>query len=73
MFEIERGDVANVSTLSLGSHTGTHMDAPLHSVRGGEGMDRMPLTATMGRARVIEIQAHFDQTRRVGTARDRSR
>ena len=37
VFGIERGDVANVSTLSLGSHTGTHMDAPLHFVRGGRG------------------------------------
>ena len=56
MLDIERGDVANVSTISLGSHTGTHMDAPIHFVRGGEGMDRMPLDATMGLARVIEIQ-----------------
>jgi arylformamidase len=56
MLDIERGDVANVSTISLGSHTGTHMDAPIHFVRGGEGMDRMPLDATMGPARVVEIQ-----------------
>jgi arylformamidase len=56
MLDIERGDVANVSTISLGSHTGTHMDAPIHFVRGGEGMDRMPFDATMGLARVIEIQ-----------------
>jgi len=56
MLDMERGDVANVSTISLGSHTGTHMDAPIHFVRGGEGMDRMPLDATIGRARVIEIQ-----------------
>lgn len=56
MLDIERGDVANVSTISLGSHTGTHMDAPIHFVRGGEGMDRMPLDATMGPARVIEVQ-----------------
>jgi arylformamidase len=56
MLDMERGDVANVSTISLGSHTGTHMDAPIHFVHGGEGMDRMPLDATVGRARVIEIQ-----------------
>ena len=56
MLDIEHGDVANVSTLSLGSHTGAHMDLPLHFVCGGEGIDRMPLDATMGRARVIEIQ-----------------
>ncbi len=36
MLDMERGDVANVSTISLGSHTGTHMDAPIHFVHGGD-------------------------------------
>ena len=56
MLDIERGDVANVSKLSMGAHTGTHMDAPLHFFRTGKGIDTMPLTATIGRARVIEIR-----------------
>ena len=30
MEDIDRGDTANVSKLSLGAHTGTHMDAPVH-------------------------------------------
>jgi arylformamidase len=51
MLDIECGDAANVSKISMGSHTGTHMDAPLHFVRGGRGLDDMPLTAAMGRAR----------------------
>jgi arylformamidase len=55
MLDIEHGDAANVSTISMGSHTGTHMDAPLHFVRGGKGLDEMPLNATIGHARVIEI------------------
>jgi arylformamidase len=60
-FEIERvldqkrGDVATVSKISLGVHTGTHMDAPLHFFEGGISIDQMPLTATIGQARVIEI------------------
>lgn len=56
MLDMERGDVCNVSVLSLGSHTGTHMDAPLHFIRGGKGLDRMPLDATIGSCRVIEIK-----------------
>ena len=52
---IERGDAANVSKISMGSHTGTHMDAPLHFIENGMSIDQMPLSATMGRARVIEI------------------
>ena len=55
MLDIEHGDVANVSKISMGSHTGTHMDAPLHFIRTGKGLDEMPLTAAIGRARVIEI------------------
>lgn len=55
MLDIESGDVANVSKLAMGSHTGTHMDAPLHFIRTGKGLDEMPLTATIGRARVIEV------------------
>jgi arylformamidase len=53
--DISKGDAANVSILSMGSHTGTHMDAPLHFVAGGQGLDEMELEATMGPARVVEI------------------
>lgn len=55
MLDMECGDVCNVSTISMGSHTATHMDAPLHFIRGGKGLDEMPLDATIGAARVIEI------------------
>ena len=55
MLDIEHGDAANVSKISMGSHTGTHMDAPLHFVREGRGLNEMPLDATIGRARVIEV------------------
>lgn len=56
MLDMERGDVCNVSTLSLGSHTGTHMDAPLHFIRNGRSLDQMPFEATIGPCRVIEIK-----------------
>ena len=56
--DMDRGDVANVSALSMGSHTGTHMDAPLHFVPAGAGIADMDLTATVGRARVIAIEDH---------------
>lgn len=56
MLDIERGDVANVSSISMGSHTATHMDAPLHFIRDGKSLDELPLAAVMGRARVVEIQ-----------------
>lgn len=54
--DMARGDVCTVSRLSLGAHTGTHMDAPAHYIPGGRGLDQMPLAATTGRARVVAIQ-----------------
>lgn len=53
--DLERGDDSNVSMLSMGSHTGTHMDAPLHFLHSGRSLDEMPLDATLGPARVIKI------------------
>jgi arylformamidase len=52
---IGHGDAANVSEISMGAHTGTHMDGPIHFVQDGKGLDEMPFDATIGRARVIEI------------------
>jgi arylformamidase len=51
----ENGDVATVSRMALGVHTGTHMDAPLHFIPNGATIDSMPLDATVGRARVVGI------------------
>jgi arylformamidase len=51
----EKGDVATVSRMTLGVHTGTHMDAPLHFIRGARSIDQMPLDATVGPVRVIAI------------------
>ena len=52
---IERGDSANLSALSMGAHTGTHMDAPRHFIPGADGIDKLPLEVVVGEARVIEI------------------
>ena len=54
--DIDRGDICNVSVLSMGSHTGTHMDAPCHFVKNGKSIDEMPFEAAIGRARVIAIR-----------------
>jgi len=51
----DKGDVATVSRMALGVHTGTHMDAPLHFIRDKPGIDTMPLDAAVGPARVIPI------------------
>lgn len=54
--EMEKGDPCTVSLLEMGAHTGTHMDAPAHFVRGGPGISTMPLDTAIGVARVIAIR-----------------
>jgi arylformamidase len=54
---MERGDPANVSALNLGTHTGTHMDAPLHFIPGATGIDTVPLELLIGPALVLEVGA----------------
>lgn len=54
--DMEQGDTVNLSMIAMGAHSGTHIDAPLHFIQQGEGVDEMPLDATVGRARVIEIR-----------------
>lgn len=54
--DLSKGDVCTVSSLAIGSHTGTHMDAPAHFLRGGATIDAMPPEATVGPARVVPIR-----------------
>lgn len=54
---MERGDAANVTLLRLGVHTGTHVDAPAHFIRGARTVSELPLDALVGRARVVEVPA----------------
>jgi arylformamidase len=54
--EIAKGDLANVSQMTGSVHTGTHMDAPLHFIAKGRSIDAMPISATVGPARVIAIE-----------------
>jgi arylformamidase len=54
--EIADGDPCNLSQISTTTHIGTHMDAPLHYLAGAAGIETMPITASIGRARVTEIR-----------------
>ncbi len=48
-------DGYNTTTLHLYSHAGTHMDAPLHFVEGGNTIDHMPLDQCVGEALVVPL------------------
>ena len=55
--DMARGDVANVSELSLGVHTGTHVDAPVHFLPGGAGTETLDLAVLVGPALVVAVPA----------------
>jgi arylformamidase len=52
---MQRGDAVNNSSIRMGAHTGTHMDAPLHFIAKGKSIDQLPFDVSIGPARVIEI------------------
>ena len=53
---VERGDICTLSRMTMGTHTGTHIDAPIHFLPGGSGAEEVPLENLIGPARVIEIK-----------------
>jgi arylformamidase len=46
----------SVHRLELGSHTGTHLDAPAHFHEGGRTVDQIPPSALVGRAVPIDVR-----------------
>jgi arylformamidase len=56
IMDVEKGDICTVSRLTMGTHTGTHIDAPIHFLKGGGGAEEVPLENLVGPARVIEIK-----------------
>jgi arylformamidase len=50
---ISAGNRANVSAVSFGSHTGTHVDAPRHFIEDGVPIDEVPLDRFIGPALLV--------------------
>ncbi len=59
--ERSKGAAANVSHLTLSTHTGTHVDAPDHFVEGGRTVDQVALERMMGPCHVLRIASELGQ------------
>ena len=59
---IDRGDVADVSRLSMALHSGTHLDAPCHFLPDGGGIETLSPEAMVGPCRVVEVAGEPDVT-----------
>jgi len=53
--DMRKGDKFTLSVYSMGAHSGTHIDAPMHFIANGAPIDQVPLTALIGAARIIDI------------------
>ena len=47
----------NLTKLTLGSHTGTHIDAPRHFIPDGIGVDKIPPSKLVGEAYVCDMSS----------------
>ena len=50
-----RKNGVNLTRISMGSHTGTHLDAPRHFIRNGIGIDKIPPDRLIGEAYVADL------------------
>ena len=48
-------DYCHVDWLHLGSHTGTHIDAPYHFIKEGKKISDFPVDKFVGKAIVIDV------------------
>ena len=44
-----------LNAFTVGEHTGTHLDAPIHFVAGGDSVDEIPAERLIGPGAVIDI------------------
>ncbi len=49
-------DGYNDHYISVGTHVGTHIDAPLHMLAEGKTLDQFPIEHFVGRGRLIEVE-----------------
>lgn len=49
-------DSWQIEHLDFASHTGSHLDAPLHKIAGGRSLSEMPLDSFAGRAFALDLR-----------------
>jgi arylformamidase len=54
--DMRGGDVSNLSVVSMSTHTGTHVDPPMHFVDGGAAIDQLSLDTLVGDTVVADMR-----------------
>ena len=55
-YQRRKGDLFNLASLSMGTHLGTHVDAPAHYLDGGATVDEIPLETLVGPGIVLDMR-----------------
>lgn len=48
-------DGVSTSKITIGSHNGTHIDAPAHFIKGGQGVDKLKFEKLFGPCQILEL------------------
>lgn len=54
-------DYCHVDLLKLGSHTGTHIDAPYHFLKNGQRIDEIPVQRFIGSGVLIDVSGKSER------------
>lgn len=54
---ISKGDNCNLTKIEMGTHTGTHIDAPYHFLEDGATTDTIPIETFIGPCLVVELDS----------------
>lgn len=57
---IDRGDICNLTRLSMCAHNGTHVDAPFHFINKGKTLEKVPLDSFVGECYVTHYDGEID-------------
>jgi len=60
---IKEGASSDLSFITMGSHTGTHVDAPAHFIQGGPTVDELPVDTMIGQVIVFGLDVEKEITR----------
>src|SRR4026207_418763 len=51
----DKTHTVRLTAIDMGSHTGTHIDAPFHMIDDGKRLHEFPIETLVGKVRVFEI------------------
>ena len=61
---VTQGNSCNLLSLSLGSHTGTHIDAPKHIFQKGSAIDKLNINKFICKVLVVDIKKFFNNQKK---------